>query len=214
MKPTNLAIPLSLVLASLGMSAAAADEFSGNVALTTDYVWRGISQTDNGPAIQGGFDFAHASGFYLGTWASNVEFGDDANVEIDLYGGYAMELESGLSLDVGLIHYDYPSESDLNFEEIYVGVGYDFFSAMVSYDPDNKNAYWDLGADFTLPGEVALGLHYGYYDFDDGSEYNDWKLALGKSYSGFDFELAYTDTDIDDEKLADGRVIFTITKSL
>jgi uncharacterized protein (TIGR02001 family) len=210
-KPTLICAAL---LAGASVVASAESELSGNVALATDYVWRGVSQTDSDPAIQGGFDFSHSSGFYLGVWGSNVDFGDDANIEIDLYGGWATEFDSGLSLDVGIIHYDYPSESDLNFEEGYLGIGYGFLSAMVSHDFDNDNTYWDLGADFQLPGEVGLGLHAGYYDFDDGSEYTDWKLAVSKTFGGIDFELAYTDTDIDNSNLADGRLILTISKSL
>ena len=214
MKTKKLALVTGALLYGFAGITSAESPISANIALTTDYVWRGVSQTDNGAAIQGGFDFAHESGFYLGTWASNVDFGDDANVEIDLYGGFSTEFSSGVSLDVGLIHYDYPSESDLNFEEVYVGVGFGPVSAMISHDFDNENTYYDLGADIELSESVVLGLHVGHYDFDAGGDYTDWKVGLSTSYSGVDFELAYTDTDIDDDNLADGRVIFTISKSL
>jgi uncharacterized protein (TIGR02001 family) len=212
---TKNAAALALMLTGMTGAAYAESPISANVALTTDYVWRGVSQTDNGPAIQGGFDYAHESGVYVGVWGSNVDFGPavDSNVEVDLYGGYATEFDGGVSLDVGFIHYDYPSESDNDFEELYLGLGYGPVSARVSHDFDNENTYWELGAGFDLPAEVGLSLHVGYYDFDDGSEYSDWKVAVSKSLAGADFELAYTDTDIDDDDLADGRLFLSVSKS-
>ena len=101
------ALALAATSAIIVAEEASPHSLSANVAMTTDYIWRGISQTDNGPAIQGGIDYAHSSGFYLGTWASNVDFGtgDDSNIEIDVYGGYGNEV-GGLSYDVGIIHYD------------------------------------------------------------------------------------------------------------
>lgn len=213
MKRTTLALAVGASLATFSGLANAELEASANVALTTDYIWRGVSQTDNGPAIQGGFDLSHGSGLYAGVWGSNVEFGDDANVELDLYGGYATEFANGLSLDVGVIHYDYPSESGLNFEEFYVGLGYSMVNGKISYDWDNENVYYEAGADFELPAEFGLGIHVGYYDFDEGDSATDWKIAVSKSFGGFDMELAYTDTDIDDNDLADSRAIFTVSKT-
>ncbi len=208
-------VALGLVFSAVSGIAHAESPISANVALTTDYVWRGVSQTDNGPAIQGGFDYAHQSGVYLGVWGSNVDFGagDDSNVEIDIYGGYATEFDGGVSLDVGFIHYDYPSESDNDFEELYLGLGYGPVSARVSHDFDNENTYWELGAGFDLPAEMGLSLQVGYYDFDDGSEYTDWKVAVSRSFAGADVELAYTDTDIDANNLADGRLFLSVSKS-
>ncbi|MEL6414140.1 MAG: TorF family putative porin, partial [Pseudomonadota bacterium] len=101
-------------------TALAEGEFSGNVALTTDYVWRGVSQNSENPAVQGGFDYANGA-FYAGTWASIVDFGG-ANMELDLYGGFAGETEGGLSWDVGVIGYVYPDADDLDFLEVYGGL--------------------------------------------------------------------------------------------
>ena len=76
-----------------GSNWVLAAEFTGNVAATTNYVWRGVTQIDDGPAVQGGLDYAHDSGFYVGTWASNVDFDgeNDPQYELDLYGGYGGE---------------------------------------------------------------------------------------------------------------------------
>ncbi|MCB1863833.1 MAG: TorF family putative porin [Chromatiales bacterium] len=213
---SRILAPLSAAIVLASATSAFAEgphSFSANVALGTDYVWRGISQTDENPAISGGFDYGHESGFYAGIWGSNVDFGDDATIEVDLYGGFAKELESGFSFDVGFIHYNYPDESDLNFEEVYVGVGFGPASAKISHDFDNDNTYYEAGADFEVAG-FGLGAHVGYYDFDGGDEYTDWKLAVSKEYGGFGFELAYTDTDIDDVDTADSRIVFTISKSM
>jgi len=231
MKYRKLTLACSALALATASTITVAEEtsphsLSANVAMTTDYVWRGISQTDNGPAIQGGIDYAHSSGFYLGTWASNVDFGagDDSNIEVDVYGGYGNEI-SGLSYDVGIIHYDYPSESDNNFDEVYLGLGYSFLSAMVSHTDEfgegaDDATYYELGADFELPMAVGLGLHVGHYDLDkdDGEDYTDWKVGLSRDYLGFTFELAYTDTDLSDTdcggNLCDGRGIFTVSKAL
>ncbi|MCP5427660.1 MAG: hypothetical protein H6964_10975 [Chromatiaceae bacterium] len=186
---------------------------SANVALTSDYVWRGTSQTDSGPAIQGGFDYAHESGFYLGVWGSNVDFNDDADIELDIYGGYSNELANGFSYDIGAIHYDYPGQDSSDFDEIYLGIGYGFMSGKVSHDPENDNTYWEAGADFELPEGFGLGLHIGYNDPDSGDEVTDWKIGVSKSLVGLDFELAYTDTDTSNDDLTDARAVFTISKS-
>ncbi|VAX11131.1 Conserved hypothetical protein 2001 [hydrothermal vent metagenome] len=214
--------------AMMGVSSMAiaeeAHQFSANVALSSDYIWRGISQTDNGPAISGGFDYAHSSGFYAGVWASNVDFGagDDSNIEIDVYGGYGGEFK-GVSFDVGILHYDYASESNNDFEEVYLGLGYGFLGVMVSYSDDGFNesgdaTYYEANADFELPLGVGLGLHVGRYELEEGAEdYTDWKIALSREYQGFGFELAYTDTDLSDtdcgdDTLCDAHGVFTVSK--
>ncbi|RTZ60240.1 MAG: hypothetical protein DSZ32_04010 [Gammaproteobacteria bacterium] len=209
---TKSLLAASCVLASTGVLAEDGP-FSANVALTTDYVWRGISQTNEDPAIQGGFD-AVFGGFYVGTWASNVEFKDDAHMEQDWYLGYGGGA-GPITYDVGYIAYTYHGNSDLNFEEGYIGVGYKWLSAKLSNDFENDNLYAEIGAEFELGGAVTLGLHYGDYSFDDStSDYSDYKVSASKEFGGFDFELAYTDTDIDADDLADGRVFLTISKSM
>jgi uncharacterized protein (TIGR02001 family) len=213
MKVRYSALAGALAVAALPHLVFAEGPISANVAFTSDYVWRGTSQTDNGMAIQGGLDYAHESGIYLGAWGSNVDFNDDANVEVDLYAGYSNELSNGFSYDVGFIHYDYPGQSSSDFDEVYLGIGYGFLSAKVSHDSENDNTYWEAGADVELPEGFGLGLHIGYSDPDTGTEVTDWKIGISKSYAGLDFELAYTDTDVSNNHLADGRGIFSVSKS-
>lgn len=232
-KTLTTTMAAATLLATSGMAMAEV-EFSGNVALTSDYVYRGISQTDSGPAIQGGFDLEHSSGLSAGIWASNLDFGDDADIEIDYYASFGGEFTNKLGYSVGVIYYDYPSSSaasagDYDFTEVNGSLSYDFGPAAVSaglnyssdFFGDTGNAtYATLGVDIPLPNDFGLSLHYGSQDIDDAEDYTDWKLGVSKSYGGFDFGLDYTDTDLNDDNdcgganICDDRFIFTISKSL
>ncbi|WP_416897579.1 MAG: TorF family putative porin [Minwuia sp.] len=204
-------------------------EFSANVAFLTDYRFRGITQTQNEPAIQGGFDWAHDSGIYLGTWASNVEF-NDAHIEMDFYGGYANTV-GNFSYDLGVIYYWYPGarrNQDFDFVEVALGMGYDFEVASVSlgmnYSPENFGAsgdafYTEAGVAVPLPYDFELGATIGYQIIDDEAtfgvpDYLNWSVSLARSFYGFDFGLAYVDTD--EGSCGDGcgaTVIFSVSRS-
>lgn len=213
-------------------SAASAIELSGNVALTTDYVWRGISQTDGAPAIQGGFDADLGNGLYAGVWGSNVDFGgaedqdaSDESVEIDLYAGWAGEF-NGVGVDLGVLHYAYPtSGSDTDFTEVYVGVSFGPATLTQYFGVDNDSDdigdvdygnYTDLGLELGEYAGIALAAHVGYYDLNSGSgDYWDWKLAASTSYMGVDVEVAYSDVDNSDAANNDDpNLVLTVSKSL
>jgi uncharacterized protein (TIGR02001 family) len=185
--------------------AMAAEEsphsLSANVTLTSDYVFRGISQTGGEPAIQGGLDYSHASGFYLGTWASNVGWLEDfqgyqkGNVEIDLYGGFRGDIGStGLTFDVGAIQYMYPGTNNSGFNdadttEAYVALGWKWFTVKYSYylsdevfgignlsggtgDADGSDY---LGISASVPvGEtgLTLGASWGTFSFKNNGNYD------------------------------------------
>ena len=215
-------VALATLMAVAG-TAVAEGEWSGNVALTSDYVWRGISQSNEDLAIQGGFDYANGP-FYVGTWASNVDFedGTDTNIEIDLYGGLAGEFEGGLGWDVGFIYYAYPdsSDSDLDFVEIYGGLSYEFTGGLgvggyVYFDPDNENMYIEGSAGYAFTDAFGVDATVGNYSFDGGDDYTNW--SIGGTFAmpvGIDLDLRYWGTDIDDVDIADERVVLTISKSL
>lgn len=211
MKKSLLATSCALVLGSLALPAVAEVSLSANVALTTDYVWRGISQNNEDAAIQGGFDLGLDNGIYAGIWGSNVSTGE-GSLEIDYYVGYANETDGGLGYDLGAILYTFPGTEDWDTEEYYFGLSYSMFSGMVSYSDDLEALYWDLGMEYELPEEFVLGLHYGYWDAD-GWDQSDWKVGVSKTFFDLDFELAYTDTDIEDVDIADSRVVLTVSKS-
>jgi uncharacterized protein (TIGR02001 family) len=215
-----------LILSGLvSVSAIAADSphsVTGNLYLVSDYQFRGVSQTDEDPAIQGGFDYAHASGFYLGVWASNVEFGA-ANSEWDVYGGYAGSA-GDLGYNVGVLQYLYPGYSDANTTELYAGVTFKQFGLKASYtisddyfdigDGDGT-VYWDATANFEVGAGLTLGLHYGYTDGSGNQvDYADWKIGVTKEIGGFNVGLAYTDTDeAGFGRFGDERIILSIGKS-
>jgi len=203
---------------------------SGNVALSTDYVFRYISQTMEEPSISGGFDLAFGeTGLYAGTWASNVDFGDDANIEVDFYGGWATEFGNGLGFDVGIIDYEYfDDNNNPNILEIYAGLSYSIASATFYYGVDNElgqgggtdNYWWLEGAleyDF---GPAALTGTVGRFESDDfNDEYVGWSVGVSTAALGLGFDLTYYDTDSDGEALfgkdiAGDRVVFTVSKEL
>jgi len=210
-----------------GMTCAQAAnkvEATANVALTSDYVWRGVSQTNEDPAIQGGFDLSFGPGLYAGVWGSNVDFGDVENLELDLYGGWQTEFGSGVGLDIGFIHYHYFADNnDVDFNELYLGLSYGGLSAKVSYDPDNKNTYLEAGYEYEFKDIATVSAHIGTYMFDNDfapgtDSYVDWSLGVSKEIGGFGFALTYYDTNGDGAafggKNADSRVVLTISKDL
>ena len=182
-----------------GVMSLQAAEFESNVALSSDYIWRGMTQTAEEPAISGGFDIAGESGLYFGTWASNVEFGDGAALELDWYAGYASELDNGFSYDIGYLAYTYPGEDSLDFEEIYVGFGYSYFGYTFSSGQDSAPDNSEISVAL---GETGLGLTYG--DYDEYGEYTIISYDLPISIAGLGVSLAWTDFSAEDSSgLAD-----------
>lgn len=180
-------------------------DLSANVALSSDYVWRGVTQTGGDPAVSGGFDLAYDFGLYAGTWASNVTGGS----EFDLYGGVSNEMfKSGISYDVGVIKYIYPSQGAGNFYEVYGGLSADVGpltpSATVWVDPDNDTEYYDATVDFALVDNLGLSAHYGKYD---GDAY-DWSLGASTSLLSLDWSVVYADHED-----AGDRWVFSASKS-
>ena len=216
-------IKLSLVAALLVSSSLVADiisdtEVSANVALTSNYVWRGMTQTGNAPAVQGGVDLGY-KGAYLGLWGSAVE-NTKASSEFDVYFGYAGDIEK-FSYDIGFIEYMYPNNTDeLNFGEAYLTLGYDFdilsVSAMYALGVDTDDVAneavsgwepgddWELGVSIPLPADVTLDGTYGEYD-DKGTQNNPtvnnfgnyYSVGITKTFGKFDVNLAYTGMDYD-----------------
>lgn len=202
-------------IALSSFNAFADDAISANVTLATDYVWRGISQTDEEPTIQGGFDWASNNGqFYIGTWGSNVDFGGAENMELDVYAGWTREFSSGLGIDLGFIQYLYFDDPDnVDFNEFYAGLSFADVSGKVSHDFDNENTYVEVGYDLGLTDNLDLGLHVGRYLFDEGDNYTDYSIGLGTSYGGVDLGLTYHDTNISNVDIADDRFVFAISKA-
>ena len=205
---------------------------SGNVALATDYAFRGISQSDESPAIQGGFDLS-AGSFYAGTWASNINFGTGgANMELDVYGGYKFALSS-VNIDVGVIGYLYPGAADdgaeLDYWEGYIkpsiALTKNFtLGGALYYSPeftgDSGDAfYYEVNGALALTDALsvsgAVGMQTVDTPFINGEDnYTTWNLGGTYSAMGLGFDLRYVGTDVDNVAIADDRVIFSIKKAM
>jgi uncharacterized protein (TIGR02001 family) len=224
MKKLSYLLILSGLVSVPAIAADSPHSVSANVSLYSDYVFRGISQTAGQTAIQGGLDYAHSSGFYLGTWASNVGWIEDfqgydsGNVEVDLYGGYGGSIGEDISYDVGAIQYMYPGadagKTKGDTTEIYASLGWKWFTVKYSYYLSDEvfgfaNAdgsdYLDLSVSLPI-GEtgVTLDAHWGTFSFENNGpqDYEDWKISasydlgkLSKVMSDVTVGLMYTDTN-------------------
>ncbi len=209
-KSLNLAYALIAVCVMISVAKAGV---SGNVAIQSDYVWRGYSQNLEDPSIQGGFDFEDASGFYAGVWGASVDFGGAESTEGDIYIGFTNEIEGGFTYDVGIIEYTYhggSGASDSNFTEYYLGGGFAGFSLTYSIgDEFGDNIEAGYSYEFEEQG-VTVGAAYG--DYDDAWTY--WTIGVSGEIEGIGWDISYWDTDLDDDPMGDGRIVFTISKSL
>jgi uncharacterized protein (TIGR02001 family) len=220
-----------LLLAS-GTTARGAEEphtFSANIGVVSNYVWRGLTQTDDGPAIQGGLDYEHASGFYAGTWASNVDFGEGENLpayELDAYLGFGGKINDDLGYDLKLGYYAYPDGRDSDFSEVQASMTWTWLTAGVAYTIYGQadeapgaiedealyiqgDLHYFVNLEVQLPYELGLSLRSGYSDFrynDGGNDYANWGLTISREAGDFGtFSLNYDqvgrDTYDDDPKV-------------
>ncbi len=187
---------------------------SANMSLTSNYIWRGMTQTSDSAAIQGGFDLGY-KGFYLGTWASNVSWTaqNESSLEADIYAGYAGEL-IGVGFDIGVIQYAYPKTSpSANFEEAYIGLSKDFegfgFSAKYSFGLDEASDDLELTANAELFAGVGIEATYGDYDAV-GTRY---AIAFSKTLGKFDLSIGYYDFSSDASGNNEDNVVVSIGTS-
>ena len=197
--------------------------FTGNVGLYSQYVFRGIAQTNEKPALQGGFDLAHKSGLYAGTWASNVSWISDAapdasaSLEWDFYGGYKFALPADFSADLGVLYYWYPGTYPSGFVkpntfEGYAALTWKFLTLKYSYSfddtfgfADSKGSdYLELNASYDIVdkvsdsiGKVTLLGHYGKQRYKNNgfNDYADWKVGASTEIVGVTVGLFVTGTD-------------------
>ncbi|CAN7713523.1 TorF family putative porin [Pseudoduganella sp. LjRoot289] len=244
-KRLTLAAAITFAMASLGASLAHAEdapaakpdnEVSFNAALTTDYRYRGYSQTRLKPAVQGGADYTHnPSGFYAGTWLSTIKWvkdaGGDASVEWDIYGGKRGDIGGGFSYDVGGLYYFYPSNDlhpSANTFELYGAVGYGPFSLKYSHSTtnlfgftDSKNSgYVDAAMNQEIQDGYILNLHLGHQKVNHNSvaSYYDWKIGVTKDFGVATVSLAAIKANTDayysrGKNLAKTGAVLTVTKT-
>jgi len=210
---------------------------SGNLAFVSDYVFRGFTQTDGGPALQGGLTATHNSGGYVGIWGSNVKFleaesevapEDRAHLEIDYLAGYGGELSGGWSYDANWTYFTYPNTNrDLNYDthEFTLKFGYKLqgtsLVAAYSYSPDDfggigKAHYYKIATGYVAQNGIGFNLEAGRKSYSDdtaGENYTNYLASLSYSLGGLDFLLSYSDTDLEDTEAADGRTFFSVSKT-
>lgn len=181
------------------------NQLTFNAAVTSDYRYRGISQTRLKPALQVGSDYTNnPTGFYAGAWASNIKWikdaGGDSNIELDIYGGKRGNFTDDLTYDVGVLTYVYAGNkmggvdgfADANTTEVYGQLGYG--PAYIKYSHavtnlfgfvDSKNSgYWDAGTNVALSEGLTLNLHAGHQDVKNNSaaSYDDWKIGVTRDF--------------------------------
>ena len=200
---------------------------TGNFGIYSQYVFRGLTQTDRKPAFQGGFDLATSSGFYAGTWGSNVSWLHDAGVvahggslEWDLYGGYKYAFNDDWGVDVGALYYYYPGSylggvTNPDTTELYIAGSWKWVSLKYSHAvgntfgvPDSHNSsYVDLSANYPINDTWTLNAHVGRQEYkgttngfnnSDTLDYTDWKLGVTRGMNGWNIGAYYTDTNAKD----------------
>lgn len=194
-------------------------ELSANISMLNDYRFRGVSLNDEDFALQGGIDWGHDSGFYVGTWASSISDFNGSTVETDFYAGYAGEVD-GISYDVGGLLYHYPGGTGTDYFEVYGSVGMDlgFLSATLgsnyAFSSDNlaneDNFYIYTKGDIVIPDTLlTLNLHLGYEDGAFADKKWDWIVGASYNFQGLDLGVSYIDTNVAGET-SDATVVFSV----
>ena len=204
--PGKRLLAIALLLASAGTVAQEDSGVTANLTLTSDYVFRGISQSDGTAALQGGAYYSHASGLTASLWASTLELGDNAgDAEIDYTLEYAHGFGEQWFTSIGLTQYWYPgmnSEPDPDSMEALLSAHYgDWLSATIGYSNDvfgegRTGVSYELSGRFPLAKGIGIAAGLGLYDLSDpyGRKYSFYTLELYKSFEILTVGLAYHDT--------------------
>lgn len=197
---------------------------TGNFGIYSQYVFRGLTQTDRKPAFQGGFDYANTNGLYVGTWGSNISWLHDAGVcnhgcslEWDIYGGWKYAINDDWGTDIGVLYYYYPGSyvdgaTKPDTTEVYGAISWKWVSLKYSYSVDHTfgvpdtAGYLDLSANYPLNDAWTLNAHIGRQDYQGSTngvsnnvfDYTDWKLGVTWVVAGYNIGAYYTDTNAKD----------------
>lgn len=227
-KLKQLAVALPFALISTTVSA----NWSTTITAASDYTFNGVTQTDSGPAIQASLDYAFDSGVYAGAWASNVDFGDDTDFELDAYLGKYVQLTDTVSADYGIAYYTYQgNNSDGNYAEAYTKFGYASEYGQTELNFWYSWDYFGTGAGhvismiahtFEIAPNHAIRASFDISNSLDGEKwawdvnqkksYKHYRLAYQTSYEGFGIEIAAEDTSLDYD-YADERIVLAISRT-
>jgi len=229
------------LLALALFSGLAQAQVAGNLGLTSDYRFRGVSQTQNAPAVQGGIDYAHNSGFYIGNWNSSVSsqfYTEGAGVESDVYAGFKKEF-NGVAIDVGTLRYIYPrakngTSTDFDTHEVYGGIGIGPLTAKISQSlgnyfgtADSKGSrYYEVNMTQPLVGKLVAVAHVGrtvvannnslnYTDANVGLSYDvDGYVVSGRVYKNTNKGTGFESANtVNGQRLYRDAVVISVAKS-
>lgn len=243
MNHKKLSLALAAVLFALPLTAfaqeeAAAEEavaeeeasiFSWNAALSSDYVFRGVSQNDERPTLQLGADLNFDNGFYVGVWGSNVDFGTGGpDLELDTYLGWNVDLSDSWNLDLMLTRYNYIGEQDsygdIDYNEFVGALAWnETITFTLGYTNDiygmgEDSFYYALGGSWDIGGGVGLGVGFGHTTFDSATgyrDYNDYSVSVNRDFGPVNAALGFHGTDRNGEinfgEIADNRLMLTFS---
>jgi uncharacterized protein (TIGR02001 family) len=232
---------LAIVAMALITVTAAQAQVTGNLGLTSDYKFRGVSQTQNAPAVQGGIDYNHVSGLYIGNWNSSVSsqlYTNGAGVESDLYAGFRKQVFGNFTLDIGTMNYFYPragTNGNFDTNELFAGIGYKelitvkYSHALSDYfgTANSKNSFY-VQADAAIPlaRNLQLVAHIGHTNVANSSslDYTDYNVGLGYDLKGWNLAAKYyindnktstfmTANTVNGQKLYKDALVFSVAKS-
>jgi len=221
---TRKTLLAALLLAALP-GAAAAEGFNWNATLASDYLYRGVDQNDDQPALQLGAGYDFAGGLYVGAWASNVDFGDSTDVEVDTFVGWAGELSDTTSLDVQLIRYNYlnePTGTDYAYNELVGKLGFaENYTFTLGYTNDYLNIdedslYYNLAGSWDFAEHYTFNAGLGYTTATGPIEnFLDYSVGVSRAFGPATISLSYVGTDDNAEEnfgaeLAEDKVLLTI----
>jgi len=227
MTPVRRLLATALLLAA-PFAATAGDEPSSSVSwevgVVSDYLFRGVSQTDEKATLQGTLTWTSASGFYVGSFASGVDFGEGSpDVEVDYFVGYGFDASDKVNIDVMLNRYTYPGASELAYNElITTATVAENWAVSVGYTNDVWGSgtggwYYGLSHDWELPSDVTLSANVGRNVFnasDVAADYTDWGVGISRSFGPAAVSLGYYGTDGTARdgfgKVADNRLLLSV----
>jgi uncharacterized protein (TIGR02001 family) len=189
-------------------SSAQATNMSANVGVTSNYIWRGMTQSDKHFSVSAGLDYSHNSGFYLGGWAASVDFNDNTNAELDAYAGYQISLND-VNVDVGYLYYGYQGGDDLNFSELYLRTSYKNFTVGFSSLVDSQWGaefaemnYLEASYQVDLANEISINIHAGHWLLTDADNFQDFSIAISKAGFSLTASKINANSALDDTMLA------------
>jgi len=221
---TRKTLLAALLLAALP-GAAAAEGFNWNATLASDYLFRGIDQNDDQPALQFGAGYGFAGGLYVGAWASSVDFGDSTDVEVDTFVGWAGDLSDSTSLDVQLIRYNYlnePTGTDYAYNELVGKLGFaENYTFTLGYTNDYLNVdedslYYNLGGSWDFAEHYTFNAGLGYTTVAGPIEnFLDYSVGVSREFGPATVGLSYVGTDGNAEDnfgpdLSEDKVLLTV----